>query len=338
MKEYLWGETYTVDEDMSAIMEILNLAIKYNNCNQEYLIPYSFWSDYLGWLYIKWILKDSESKAVVRYKLDETGDLIVDKIKVNLSKEELLRGNDFNKPVVLITGDTHRDFNRIIKFCETYKTTKDDVLIILGDAGINYCNDKRDIYVKDRLSQLPITLFCIHGNHEMRPESIETYKLSSWHGGKVYLESKYTNILFAKDGEIYDIDGKKTLVIGGAYSVDKWYRLKAGWGWFEDEQPSDAIKEHVEKQLDNASWKVDVVLSHTTPYQYRPIDLFLTNIDQSTVDSSTEEWLRTIEEKLTYEKWYAGHYHCDRVVDKLQIMFKKVELFCGKRDLHFSME
>lgn len=81
-----------------------------------------------------------------------------------------------------------------------------------------------------------------------------------------------------------------------------------------------------------------MVLSHTTPYQYRPIDLFLSNIDQSTVDSSTEKWLRTIEEKLDYEKWYAGHYHCDRSVDNLQIMYKNVELFCGKRDLQFSME
>lgn len=83
---------------------------------------------------------------------------------------------------------------------------------------------------------------------------------------------------------------------------------------------------------------MDVVLSHTTPYQYRPIDLFSDFIDQSTVDNSTEKWLRSIEEKLTYNKWYAGHFHCDRKVDKLQIMFKNVELFCGDRDLKFSME
>lgn len=336
MKEYLWGQTYKLD-DIAEFKRLLDLALKYNDYHQEYLIPYSYWADYLGWLYIKWALKDSEVKPVVRYKLDEKGDLLVEKIKVNLSKDELLRGKDKDKPVVLITGDTHRDFTRIIKFCEIYKTTKEDILIILGDAGINYCNDKRDLYVKDRLSQLPITLFCIHGNHEMRPESVGTYKLSSWHGGKVYVESKYPNIIFAKDGEIYDIAGKKTIVIGGAYSVDKFYRLKAGWGWFEDEQPSEAIKDYVEKQLVNAGWQVDVVLSHTTPYQYRPIDLFLSNIDQSTVDSSTEEWLRTIEEKLTYEKWYAGHYHCDRVVDNHQIMFKNVELFCSNKDLKFSM-
>ena len=40
--------------------------------------------------------------------------------------------------MIYITGDTHRDFGRIFDFCEENGTTKDDVLIILGDAGINY--------------------------------------------------------------------------------------------------------------------------------------------------------------------------------------------------------
>lgn len=52
------------------------------------------------------------------------------------------------------------------------------------------------------------------------------YKLQEWNGGKVWVEEAYPNILFAKDGEIYDIAGMKTIVIGGAYSVDKFYRLK----------------------------------------------------------------------------------------------------------------
>ena len=51
------------------------------------------------------------------------------------------------------------------------------------------------------------------------------YKLQEWNGGKVWVEEAYPNILFAKDGEIYDIAGMKTIVIGGAYSVDKFYRL-----------------------------------------------------------------------------------------------------------------
>jgi 3-oxoacid CoA-transferase subunit A len=44
-------------------------------------------------------------------------------------------------------------------------------------------------------------------------------------GGKVFIESDYHNLIFAKNGEFYTIDNKKVLVIGGAYSIDKEYRL-----------------------------------------------------------------------------------------------------------------
>lgn len=54
------------------------------------------------------------------------------------------------------------------------------------------------------------------------------------------------NLLFAKDGEIYNFNGKKVMSIGGAYSIDKYYRIRNGLPWFETEQPDEAIKEYVE--------------------------------------------------------------------------------------------
>lgn len=103
--------------------------------------------------------------------------------------------------------------------------------------------------------------------------------------GIVYVEDNFPNLLFAKDGEVYDLDGQKALVIGGAYSVDKWYRLRMDMNWFPDEQPSDEIKRRVMLKLEELNWKVDVVLSHTCPERYIPIEAFLSGIDQSTVDS-----------------------------------------------------
>jgi len=40
------------------------------------------------------------------------------------------------------------------------------------------------------------------------------------------------------------------------------------------------------------------------------------------VDKSTEEWLDCIEERLEYRKWYCGHYHTEKKIDRLQIMYK----------------
>ena len=134
------------------------------------------------------------------------------------------------------------------------------------------------------------------------------------------MEKEYPNILFAKDGEIFNLNGLKTVAIGGAYSIDKMIRIAYGWSWWEDEQPSEEIKQYVEQQLDKMDWKVDVVLSHTTPLKYELVEVFLSGADQSRVDKSTEEWLDGIEDRLEYKKWYCGHYHTEKKIDRVEIM------------------
>lgn len=207
-----------------------------------------------------------------------------------------------------LTGDTHGNFNRINYFCQKFETTKDDILCILGDAGINYYLGKKDYMLKQILRDMPITFFCIHGNHEERPFNIQTYKIIDWNGGKVYYEEEFPNLLFAIDGEIYNINGKSCLVIGGAYSVDKNYRLLNGWAWFKDEQPSKEIMKYVEKQI-NKQRKFNLVLTHTCPINTEPRHMFLTGIDQTKVDKTTELFLQRVANWIDFDAWYFGHFH-----------------------------
>lgn len=231
-----------------------------------------------------------------------------------------------------ITGDCHGQFYGIEQWCREEKTTKEDILCITGDAGINYYGYVRDREKKEYLQSLPITLFCVHGNHERRPENLPGYGLVEFHGGMAYVEKEFPNLIFAKDGEVYDFHGVQTIVLGGAYSVDKYYRLAMGYLWFPDEQPSEETKEYVEKQLEDHNWKVDVVLSHTAPLKYEPREKFIQGLDQSRVDKSTEEWLDKIENKLSYKHWYAGHYHCDKQVDKMHFLYADIVDFPEKKD------
>ena len=225
--------------------------------------------------------------------------------------------------MTILTGDTHRDFKRVGALCDKLQPTTADTLIILGDAGINYFGSAMDWAFKNELSRaLPITLLCIHGNHERRPKSVGTYQEAMWHGGIVYVEPSFPNLLFAKDGEVYDIEGKRCIAIGGAYSVDKPYRLAQGWHWFPDEQPSPEIKARAEERLAAENWKVDVVFSHTCPLKYEPRETFIQGVDQSKVDKSTERWLDDIEDRLEYEAWYCGHYHTSKVIDRMRFMFE----------------
>ena len=223
--------------------------------------------------------------------------------------------------MIFITGDTHRDFSRL----DNIGFNKDDMLIILGDAGINYFLNKEDNKIKDCLKKYNIKMFCIRGNHEERPENISTYKEINMFGGKVYIEEEYPYLIFAKDGEEYNIDGKKVLVIGGAYSIDKEYRLMYGYKCFRDEQ---LTKEEMDTIYNKVKGKhYDVVLTHTCPYKYEPVEVFLSGIDQSKVDKSMEHFLDKIEDSIKYDKWYCGHYHTEKIIDKIEFMFDSIKQF-----------
>lgn len=223
--------------------------------------------------------------------------------------------------MIYITGDTHRDFYRL----NSIEKNKDNVLIILGDVGINYFLNDEDEKLKKYLNDMNIKLFCIQGNHEERPENIQSYKEIDMFEGKVFIEDKYPNLLFAKNGEIYNIDGKTVLVIGGAYSIDKEYRLAYGHKWFKDEQLSDIEKKEILNKYKGKN--IDIILSHTCPLKYEPKEVFMKGLDQSKIDKSMEIFLDKIEENIDYNKWYCGHYHTEKQIDKLEFMFGRIKVF-----------
>ena len=223
--------------------------------------------------------------------------------------------------MIYITGDTHRDFYRLHSIAKN----KDNMIIILGDAGINHCLNVEDNELKQYLNDMNVKLFCVQGNHEERPENISSYKEIDMFEGKVFIEDEYPNLIFAKNGELYTIDGNSVLVIGGAYSVDKDYRLAYGHRWFKDEQLTESEKEEI---LHKYSGKhVDIILSHTCPLKYEPTEVFMKGLDQSKVDKSMEMFLDKLEENIDYDKWYCGHFHTEKQIDKLEFMFGRIKYF-----------
>ena len=183
--------------------------------------------------------------------------------------------DDGTPPKFYITGDKHRNFERVKGFCRDMNTRRKDILIILGDAGFNYYEDFRDDELKREISGLNITLFCLHGNKENRPQNVGTYGVRNFCGGKVYYEPKYPNIFFAIDGEIYTFEGKKYLVVGGAHSVDKMRCLEEGKPFWEDEMPDDATKTLVEERLKSENNSIYGLMTHTCPIKYLPTEMFM---------------------------------------------------------------
>lgn len=241
-----------------------------------------------------------------------------------------------------ITGDKHRNFKNVENFCRKMNTRKKDVLIILGDSGFNYFEDARDVKLKKKISRLNITLFCLHGNKEKRPQNIATYGVRSFCGGKVYYEPQYSNILFAMDGEVYMFEGRKYIVVGGAHSVDKRKCLENGTPFWEDEMPDNKIKAKVEQRIRLENNTIYGIMTHTCPIDYLPTEMFIStrqndgikkkNRKQKSqksfdpdIDRTTEEWLSSIEKQLDYVVWYCGHYHIDKKIDKVDMMYNEIK-------------
>lgn len=223
---------------------------------------------------------------------------------------------------IYIIGDLHGDRNPIRNFYNNYikgtpREQEENWMICLGDFGALYYFDYRDRNFKKELSKYPFKYFVIRGNHEERASIRAQIEPDLWErveqfGNTCLRQPAFPKIYYALDeGGIYNIAGRRTLVVPGAYSVDKHYRLMRGWSWFQQEQLSPFEMGNLEMKA--AGQYFDLVLSHTCPYQYRPTDLFLNGIDQSSVDNSMELWMSQLHEKIEYGIWLFAHYHADRI-------------------------
>jgi len=130
-------------------------------------------------------------------------------------------------------------------------------------------------------------------------------------------------IYFADNGTILNINGKKCLIVGGAYSVDKPYRLLRGNAWWENEELSVEELKAIQGQVKGK--KVDWVLTHTCPFNFMPREMFLAEIDQSRIENRTEKALQKIHDNIEFDRWFCGHFHTDKIDGKIEFFYQSIK-------------
>ena len=129
--------------------------------------------------------------------------------------------------------------------------------------------------------------------------------------GEVWMEEEFPQIRYFKEWGIYYLNDYKTLVMGGAYSVDKWIRLQEDLPWFPSEQLTKEEMEECYQQTKDEYF--DLVLTHTCPFSWLPTDLFVHGIAQSKIDNTMEKWFEKMKYAIKWNVWLFGHFHEDRV-------------------------
>ena len=219
---------------------------------------------------------------------------------------------------IILSGDTHGllDLDKVTDYFEANdEFTKEDYLIILGDAGVLW-NGVEDKDVQQILNNLPVTTLWLDGNHE-NFDMLKSYTEDIWHGGRVHFISD--SIIHLERGQIFEIDGLSFFTFGGANSIDKSIR-RTGLSWWPEEMPSDYEYEEGLRNLEKANWKVDYILTHTCPE-------FVANQLVTYIypgEETLQRYSNRIVEEVEFKKWFFGHWHMDETVDNFRCLYNDI--------------
>lgn len=222
--------------------------------------------------------------------------------------------------MIYITGDTHIpiDISKLnTKHFPLQKNlTKDDYLIITGDFGGVWRNDREEAYWRGWLDKKPFTTLFIDGNHE-NFNLLSTFETVDFCGGKAHKISK--SIFHLMRGQVYEIDNKKLFTFGGASSHDKAHRTE-GVSWWKEELPSKSELDTAILNLKKCNNAIDYIITHCAPTSIQQL-LMPTYISDLLTD-----FFDTLKDELAFKKWYFGHYHQDTSVnDKFRCLYNSIE-------------
>ena len=228
---------------------------------------------------------------------------------------------------VFIKGDLHGEIEELERIATLIpKPTKRDLLIVLGDFGVIFADEKTSFDNLLRVAKLPYTLAFVDGNHENFDliKKLET-SFSPWHGGEIGVLP--WNIIHLKRGEIYEINNRKIAVMGGADSIDKFTRVE-GVSWWKEERISDKDINNLVRNMNNKKVNsVDFILTHDAPAHKIPEIALYSGINGFFGFSPSQQQLERVYSLLKFKKWYFGHWHMDNKIisDNFECLFREVK-------------
>jgi len=230
----------------------------------------------------------------------------------------------------MIVGDTHGNAGWLRRYIfPVAMTLQADAVVVLGDFGA-WEHTKEGVVFMDRVNEIAqragIALYWLHGNHDKHSHTIKAYKPNQ----RGFLVCR-SHVFYIPQGHTWTWGGVTFRSFGGAYSVDKAWRIHreqelyqrglrqagyrkqatghtsiapstAGTLWFPEEEMTDA---QMTELLAGDSERKDIVLSHDKPYSSKP------DWNRKDITGRIPNQMR-LERALRVHKprfWLHGHLH-----------------------------
>lgn len=239
---------------------------------------------------------------------------------------------------IFVRGDLHGDqnYNELKEFIEERGLTHEDMVIILGDAGILW-SEKTKPEMIALYNNLGCRIGFLDGNHE-NFDLLQEYPVVNWCGGKIHEIAE--NIIHLMRGQIFIIPtAEKTVKIatmGGGDSRDKEIRLEHEartnekiW-WSQETVTIDDIDE-LKRNVAIHGNEVDYFLSHCPSATVKvalfneSVDIYTYGRDKYLPMESDYMVRRAINEcRIKAKAYISGHEHIDR--EEMHILGKDYKI------------
>ena len=220
-------------------------------------------------------------------------------------------------------GDIHGEFKTLIYELKRLKIT-DALVIILGDISLGFYKPGYYIqmfnYMQKQLEKINNTIVFFRGNHD-NPLFFE----------KDMIGKTYDNILIASDYTIIEQNNNKSLIVGGAISIDRSIRKKDKTYWInEDIKYNDDLFNSIKNE------NITTILTHTSPIHVWPstkdsLSYWLKydnnlSVDEYNSRNKLQQLLNNLlKNNNNITNWYYGHFHKNNLDIYKNIKFRCIE-------------
>ena len=204
---------------------------------------------------------------------------------------------------IMFMGDVHGEK----KLLEPFLTSSCDILIQLGDFGFIWKNNdiRYNKFIRKFSKNYPEKkILFVPGNHE-NYNAIEKCPFVKIYGN--YARKISENVFALERGNIYNIEGKNFLSIGGAWSIDQNWRIPFVSWWPQEQMSYSEINNFFNRKQINEIEQIDYVITHTAPFEVVQ-NYFSQHEDKNySMEKFFDQIIEKHGEKIV--KWYCGHWH-----------------------------